>query len=254
MNNWKKLSVTIAGATLTATAFTCGLVISSAVSANAVILNGSFENGDNGYESIGDFSTETTDFGSGPTEGNNQALITNGDGSISGSPNTSVTAAQVEEFLGLAGGTLQNQGATEGSAFRQTFTANAGDVVTFDWNFLTNEPTPSNNNDFALATLAGSTPNLAKTDSTFIQSFTDFNEETDFQNFDFTIPSTGSYTLGFGVVDVGDENVDSGLLVDNVSLQGSAVPFELSPRLGILALGAWGVTARLKSLVQKRKF
>jgi hypothetical protein len=38
---------------------------------------------------------------------------------------------------------LGNGDATSGSAIRQAFLAEAGDILTFDWNFLTDEGTPS---------------------------------------------------------------------------------------------------------------
>jgi hypothetical protein len=46
--------------------------------------------------------------------------------------------------------------AIEGSAIKQTFTANAGQTLSFSWNFLTNESVGNdanpNFNDFAFAT------------------------------------------------------------------------------------------------------
>ena len=43
-------------------------------------------------------------------------------------------------FLGLMPGALEAQGFASGSAIKQTFTANAGDPLAFDVNYLTNAP------------------------------------------------------------------------------------------------------------------
>ena len=240
MNTLKKLSI---AASLTATGLSFGLVIFAAKSASAVVINGDFENGFNRFDTTGDASIQTSSFGSGPTSGDSQALITNGDGSATGSGIPSVPIADVERFLGLSSGTLSSS-ATEGSAIKQTLTGSAGDVLSFDFNFLTNEPTQSSNNDFSFVTLNDSLISLADTSSSLTESNTVFNLETGFQTSSLTIPADGSYTLGFGVVDVGDGTLDSGFLVDNIQ-ETAPVPFELSPGLGILLLGAWGAAARL---------
>jgi hypothetical protein len=114
-------------------------------STNATLINGGFETGDfTGWTTLGETSIETSAFGSGPTQGTSQASLSTEGAAFAGSI--------IEEFLGLDPGSLDNLGtsldflpfpggvASQGSAIRQTFTANAGDLLTFDWNFLTNEP------------------------------------------------------------------------------------------------------------------
>lgn len=212
---------------------------------HAQVINGSFETGEfDGYRTIGNTSIQLPAFSSNPTGGNFQALITNGDGSAS--------TSSLEAFLGLTPESI-NRGATEGSAISQTFTANAGDVLTFDFNFLTNESTPTPNfNDFSFVTINGSVSRLADTNSTFSPSPTGaFGAETGFQTFSSTVPTTGTLTLGLGVTDVNDQIVNSGLLVDNISLQSSSsliaepIP-EPSSILGLLIFGAFGAKAMLK--------
>jgi len=214
--------------------------------AEAVILNAGFESGDfTSWSTIGDASVVTSGFGSGPTEGIDQALLTtaseDGDGSnFSGTD--AVSADDLETFLGLAPGSLAGLGngtPTEGSALKQTFSANAGDVLSFDWNFLTNENTPGVN-DFAFATI-NPLSTLADTNfSPFVSSLTsDFAQETGFRTFTFTIPTTGTYTGGAGVVDVDDTEVTSGLLVDNFALTPSTQPTPVIPEpSSILLFGA----------------
>ncbi|NEO18042.1 MULTISPECIES: PEP-CTERM sorting domain-containing protein [unclassified Moorena] len=223
------------------------------------IFNGSFETGDfTEWATIGDTSIETEAFGSGPTDGDFQALLTTDFGSV--------PVSDIETFLGLTAGSLAtipnlpNVGTpTEGSAIQQTFTAHAGDILTFDWNFLTDEFTslseeifndvvlfiPEEFNDFSFVSISQMVDGLADTNSPlFIESLTDlFFEETGFQSFSYTFETSGTFSLGFGVLDEDDEIVDSGLLIDNVQL--TPVP-EPASILGLLALGALGTGAAFK--------
>ncbi|NEO73261.1 PEP-CTERM sorting domain-containing protein [Moorena sp. SIO3H5] len=221
------------------------------------IVNGSFETGDfTEWSTIGDTSIETEAFGSGPTDGDFQALLSTGVFNIF--PVTvpvTVPVSDIETFLGLTAGSLATipnlpnvDTPTEGSAIQQTFTAHAGDVLTFDWNFLTNEFTssfdPAVFNDFSFVSIAKMVDGLADTNSPlFIDSLTDFNEETGFQSFSYTFETSGTYSLGLGVLDEDDTIVGSGLLIDNVEL--TPVP-EPASILGLLALSALGTGAALK--------
>lgn len=189
------------------------------------IENGSFETADfEDWNTIGDTSIETKDLGIFPTEGTYQALITSGESDAGGS----VIDSDLEEFLDLASGSLDNfvgSDAYEGSAIKQTLTLEAGDVVSFDWNFLTDENTPDTDyNDTAFLSVNGFTLELADTGSDFIDAnnVDGFNEQTDFQTLTFTVAKAGTYTMGFGVVDVGDDNFDSGLAIDNITVQPSS--------------------------------
>jgi hypothetical protein len=220
-------------------------------STNATLINGGFETGDfTGWTTLGETSIETSAFGSGPTEGTSQALLSTAGAAFAGSI--------IEEFLGLDPGSLDKLGtsldvipfpggvATQGSAIRQTFTANAGDILTFDWNFLTNETAlfPSLN-DFSFVSIS-SLSALASTKFPPADPFsmTQLFQETGFQPFSFTIPTTGTYTLGIGVTDWRDTTKDSVLLVDNV--QFASVP-EPTSALAVLGFGAFlGVGSVLK--------
>lgn len=70
--------------------------------------------------------------------------------------------------------------------------------------------------------------------------------------------SPGTHTIKIAVADVGDGSYDSAVLIQGLSFSNTqtptaAVPFEFSPGLGILALGACGAMAQLKSKVKKQK-
>jgi len=206
----------------TLTASAVSLIVTSVFCpspSHAAIVNGEFDTGDfSGWSAIGNTSIQTSSYASDPTEGTYQALVsTVGD---------TAAPADLETFLGLLPGSLDNIGGSiaQGSAIKQTFTADAGQTLTFRWNFLTDEATPSQFfNDFSFVTI-GSLSKLADTSSAFVTSKTTFNKETGFQTFSYTIPTTDTYALGIGVTNVGDAFGTSGLLVDNVSLSSTPVP------------------------------
>ncbi|MEL7038578.1 MAG: hypothetical protein AAFO04_23635 [Cyanobacteria bacterium J06592_8] len=203
--------------------------------------NGGFETGNfSDWRRIGNTTIETAALGTSPTEGIFQALLSTGGATV---PDSSV-----EAFLGLDLGsldTLSGQDLTSGSAIQQAFTANAGDLLTFDWNFLTDENTPTFFNDLAFVSISSLSTLADTTFPTFVSSLTPFNEETGFQPFSFTVPSNGTYTLGIGVVDAVDTVVDSGLLIDNVALKRVTVP-EPTSIFSLISLGVFSISAMLK--------
>lgn len=221
-----------------ATAATAISLLASSTSAFGVVLNGSFETGNfTDWTTAGDTSVQDSGFGVTPTDGNYQAALQ------TLADTTGVSASNLESFLGLSSGTLTNSGATEGSAIQQTIGANTGDVLSFDYNFLTDEvPGNSDFNDFAFFTLNNNFISLADTLSPelFSPSFSSFAAETGYQSFSYTFTNSGTYTLGFGVVDVdntggGDTGVNSGLLVDNVKT--TPVPEPMTIFGSLAALG-----------------
>lgn len=207
------------------------------------VTNGSFESGTfEGWAAIGVTSIATASFGSGPTEGNYQALLTNGTGSVSD--------AALEAFLGVPAGTLDALSATlpgspnaiEGSAIKQSITVNAGDTVSFDFNFLTNENPPTFFNDFAFVVTQFSTA-LSHADAAFLPSLTVFNLETGFQTFSETMPSSGTFSLGIGIVDAGDAFFDAALLIDRVSVTSGGMPIPEGGTLLLFGTGMAGIAA-----------
>ena len=210
------------------------LVFSMVGSASAsTITNGSFESFF-GWSAIGNVSTVYSAFGSGPTHGVAQALLTTDTGSVSDS--------SLETFLGLTPGMLDvlgNGDATVGSAIKQDISVQAGEILTFDWNFLTDEtlPTPPPYyHDFAFYSIVPATIELADAFDPLVGSSTSFNGETGYSTKSFIFAATGTYTLGFGVANSGGDTLfDSALLVDNVSV----VP--VPPALLLLGSGLAGL-------------
>lgn len=197
----------------------------------------------------GNASTQTAAYGITPSAGILQFLLTTinpaaslpGDGSLgTTSANTDVTA--LNAYFGLAAGTLAGLNAQDGSGYlSQAVTLTMGSVVHFDYVFLTNEdntlpttPAPSQfHNDLAFFTVNGAYNALASAGGL---SAAQLNNGSASPNFDFqsagaagngytqvsyTVPATGNYTFGFGVIDVDTNTIASGLLVDNFN---SVVP------------------------------
>lgn len=185
--------------------------------AQAAITNGSFEAFPDfaGWSTTGNTTIQDSTYKT-PTDGSVQALLTNGTGAVS--------ATSLESFLNLTAGALTSKGATNGSAIKQSITVAAGDVVTFNFDFATNEAPNIPFNDFGFVSVAptNTTGVLADTNSPSSPTSnlfginSDFSRETGYLSYSVKFTSAGSYTLGFGVVNVGDTSTTSGLLLDNV--------------------------------------
>lgn len=195
---------------------------------NSTLINGSFETGDfSGWSTLGSTKVETAAFGSGPTEGTFQSLLS--------TEGTAFDNSVIEQFLELDAGSLNNiskENATTGSAIQQSLIAKAGDVLTFNWDFLSNEALPPVTfSDFAFVSIhsqsdasVNSLSELADATASLTISPTQFFGETGFHTFSYTIPTSGTYTLGLGITNVGDTTLNSGLLIDNVTLHSPPSP------------------------------
>lgn len=187
------------------------------------VINGHFETGDlSGWSVVGTASVVTAAFGVTPPNGSFQALIQSQSASFTGVP-----VDILEASLGLPPGGLDLVTGPEiqGSAIYQTVQVKAGETLKFRWNFLTREePHAGFFNDFAFFAIIpaagpGDAFKLADTDSPLVPSNTPFNWETTYQDGAW---NPGTYRIAFGVIDVFDDGIRSGLLIDAVSA--SAVP------------------------------
>jgi hypothetical protein len=225
----------------------CFLLCAAACVHAAPITNGGFESGDfTGWATAGVASILDSTFGSGPTEGTYQAFM-----STEGSVAPPASQAAIEAFLGLPAGRLDainSSDAIEGSAISQTLTGNAGDILSFDWNFLTNELSPDGFEDFAFWSLVNLDTGQLLADiftPGFVASPTPlFADETGFRNVTFALPSGGTFLLGFGVMDAWDPIVASGLLIDNVSLTSTNAEIPEPCSIALCVLGGLGLVAR----------
>ena len=277
------------GGAVLRTAVVTGIALGAlAQGASAAVINGGFEAGSSGWDGTGDASWTDASFGVGPVSGARQGLITTHNespvpepgeppepdpllgvpGQSIGPGGNAVGVSLLETFGGMSGGALNalatslpgnvlNEGVTEGAAVRQTFTANAGDVLSFRFNLLSLEPSlipfSDEADDFAYISLQGAESFLTLLADIFDTAMTplsapglagSFTHETGFMTFSQVLTVGGAYTLSVGVVDVGDNAIGSALLLDAVSLDAASVPEPAM--LGVFGLGlaGLGVAAR----------
>lgn len=134
------------------------------------------------------------------------------------------------EFLGINADALDINGvAFEGSAIKRTINVKAGDSLTFEWNFLTNENSPLVNdsfNDYSFFLVNDKINKLGNIDDAKLSnpnSLKGFYQETGITSFKYTFDNTGTYTIAFGVVDIDDFTVSSALSIQNLALESSPI-------------------------------
>src|SRR5438874_328162 len=141
------------------------LLLGGAGRGAAGFVNSGFETGNfSGWQTAGDTSVQVTIFGIAPDAGLKQALVTNlpdGGGTFSYSGTLSVSVSgTLNAFLGATLPGNSQGTAFEGSAIKQTVTLNAGDVLSFRYNYLTDENTNSGY-DYGFVTINGAVTILA---------------------------------------------------------------------------------------------
>lgn len=238
-----------------------------------------------GFASVGNAFLSSTAHFSTPSDGAFQAtLATALDGQYGEHAGTGTSAAAAETFLGLNAplSSLGNGRVSEVSAIRQTLSLNAGDQLLFDFNFLTDEVYKATNpalstydkrpgadrNDFGFFSYAvGGASSATKLIDTFYGYSSTGPGQSDFVTglsptpdtdplfsesgyllFTFTAPTTGSYTLRFGVANgetgtEGTSSTPSGLLVDNLRI----VPVPEPTSMAALGLGLLAAARRRRS-------
>ncbi|GAA6615499.1 PEP-CTERM sorting domain-containing protein [Scytonema sp. NUACC26] len=165
-----------------------------------------------------------------------QATLTNaatdGNDDFSSNPNNIVNVSgnapidpnlgigPLETFLEIAPGTL-GLDATEGSAIKSPIALDfqSGDIFSFDWEFVSNDPS----NDRAFVTIANLAPFFLNGNS---------------GRFSYSFKTSGSYSIGIGVFDGGNDVIGSSKLVaSNANVE--PVPEPLTILGSMTALG-WG--------------
>lgn len=211
----------------------------------------------------GNASTQTATYGITPSAGTQQFLLTTINPAASlpaylGTTPANTNVASLNTYFGLAAGTLGAFNAQDGSGYlSQQVTLTIGSVVSFDYIFLTSEDNSvAYNNDRAFFTVNGAINTTLRTAGQLTSA--EQAQGSNALNFDFqsrgtltsgytrlsyTVPATGNYTFGFGVIDVATTTVQSGLLIDNLNY--SVIP---EPGTGaLLALSAAGAAAAART-------
>ena len=170
--------------------------------------------------------------------------------SLSGAETTgnfTALAPAVVASLGVSGPAIVGLSAgtpTNGTGISQDVTVLAGDTLSFDWNFLTDELNEdAMYNDFGFFSISGSAFLLAsRNSSTFDMSFppAGFDGQTGWTTQTYTFPSAGTFKIGFGVFNVGDSGHNSVLLLDAISISvpepSSIVLLSIGLSIGLLRL------------------
>jgi hypothetical protein len=143
------------------------------------------------------------------------------------SGNDPVTIEEIETFSGAALGSFLLAGLdiSEGSVIRQTFSVLTGEVISFDWVFLTND----NGGDMAFVVLDGAISLLADTTSTVPGAPYGYASSVAGTFTSAPFSSDSMVTLAIGVADAGDFSVTSAVRVPSI------VP---EPSTGVLAIAA----------------
>ncbi len=245
------------------------------LAAFAAVVNGSFEAGFGsftGWARIGDTSIQTSGIGIAPTDGRFMALLTTLCDFKTGarcetilrelpfSSNSAVPAATITQgFFGFTqaeissfiprstvppiGFPLRTSPAGEGSAISQTITGVAGDVLSFDFYYATDEgvlnadqafftliPTGGGPKMFAFLNPLDGQGSISPVDLCNRQVFDPEPSRCDIQKtfttgwqpVGFALPSTGTFTAGFGMWEAFEGTIPSAIFIDNVQL--TAVP------------------------------
>ena len=220
------------------TSLTITLLAALCGTAQANIVNGNFDTGLTGWNTLGDASNQ-----------NGQLLLTNTTvaaddvdasnnpiASLNRSGTDAVDASLLSAAAGLAAGALDPSAfdfAAEGALAWQSFTGNAGQTLSFLWNFGTRDSFA----DYAFVVLDGVLLRLASAADAALPGTGDNLFETGYNPFSLTLGSSGSHSIAFGVVDVNDTAVMSSLAIDQVQLSAD----NTVPEPGSLALVALGL-------------
>ena len=97
----------------------------------------------------------------------------------------------------------------DGSALKITLTSEAGETVTFNWNFIDSEYDSADYNDFAYVVVDGQEISLL--------SLVENSVESDSGVFTYTFEEAGAHEIVFAVINDEDDVVESGLEVEYVS-------------------------------------
>jgi VCBS repeat-containing protein len=178
----------------------------------------SFESGLSGWQTDGQVSQVT-----GGTDGTHAGFLQSG----------AISESDLETFLDIPQGTLAaintgpadaNLNPTYGSAIATDIFLQAGQTLTFDWRFSTNDYFPWG--DFAFFSASVDLGNATAEKLADVFLIGDYGDS-GWQTGTFIAPISGTYHIGFGVSNAGDNAVSSSLLLDNVS-GGSAQPVNIT--------------------------
>ncbi len=175
-----------------------------------------------------------------------------------------VPEATLEAALNLPAGAIatalpNNYAPTNGSAIYQTFTGTAGTLLSFNWNFATNEKIPTQYDAALYSLQVGSNQaqvfELADTTQAGIVNLdagaaSPFATMTGYKTTSVILPSTGTYTIGFISMQTLDDTIASATYINNVQAGASPSqgPAPAAWSLGLLGLGFIAIYSGMRRL------
>lgn len=151
-----------------------------------------------------------------------------------------ISVQDLEAFIGLTpvNGNLNDLGGAppfviNGSVMKTTVEHLAGDQLSVDYNFLTQEGLNFAPNDFAFLFFDNTLFELINVSAATLSNSigSSFQFESGIKTETFTFANSGTSTLAFGIVNVGGVGFQSALLLDNISITSTSVS---APPLGVL--------------------
>lgn len=202
----------------------CLTLAAGQASAALSLVNGDFETGNlNGWSTLGDtFATPSTAV----TTFNSVVWTIGAAGSTMAQLNSNGTSvSSIETALGLTAGSLNalntnpsGGSLTDGAALYQTFTASAGDSISFAWDYVARDYIPFNDPAFAILI----DPN-AQASITVLASIQGLGipvgtaGHSGWQTYSQTLIQAGTYTIAFVTTNDKDTVLDSALFIDNTA-------------------------------------
>jgi len=153
------------------------------------------------------------------------ALMSTGSAAANYPP--AVPVADLEAFFGMASGAISSinpgdgiyvDSPIEGSGIKDSFGFEIGDIISFDYNFMTDEVVPDYVNDYAFVAIGGQVALLDHVLGSTPSVSYPYERETGYMSFSYAAPVAGILDFGVGIVDVADGVVDSALLIDNIKV------------------------------------
>lgn len=227
---------------LSKTTLSIALLAALCGTAQASVVNGNFASGLSGWNTLGDASVQAglLTLNTSTVVADDVDALGNPVASFNRSGTDAAEAGLLTAASALAAGALDVSvfdAATEGALAQQSFSGNAGQTLSFLWNFGTRDSFA----DYAFVVLDGVLLRLAGSADAILTSTGDALLETGFSTYSLTLGSSGSHSLAFGVVDVGDTAVLSSLAIGDVQLSpANTVPEPASLALVALGLGFLG--------------
>lgn len=224
----------------------------AATGAQAAINNGNFA-GLTGWSTLGDVSVQGSRawMTTASLEYEDDYPQAAGAFNLSGTSAVEMWApVNVESWMNVAPGSLDPDSANgiaayEGSGLQQSFSASAGDTLSFSWQLFSNEA-PDFGADYAFVVIDGERMNLGSVAAAGNSgSAFGFSFESGLASFSYTFAQSGQHSLSFGVVDVYDASVSTALAVGNVQI--AAVPEPEQYALFLAGLGLLGAAVRRKA-------